>query len=105
MAHKTMEERVKMSHNDRLKEMFLTKPYVTIEEIRGWCNYRSRISDLRGQGLDIQAVMVTIAPGAKPVHAYRLVPMTKEVLERAKHEHPYEFRLATSQQALKEVVA
>lgn len=60
-----------MSHLTALKEMFLTHPYVAIKDLRNWCNYRSRIADLRKEGLDIRAVI--IEENGQKIHAYKLV--------------------------------
>lgn len=66
-----MEKR--QTHKDKLKQMFMTHPFVLISEIRPWCAYTARISELRQEGFDIQPVMVMASPGTKPVHAFRMI--------------------------------
>ena len=66
-----------MSHVEQIKELLRTRPYVPIKDLRGWCNYRSRIADCRA---DMLAEGYTIEPfivgeGKAKFHAYRLVPI------------------------------
>lgn len=58
---------------DRLKRMFMTQPFVLTNDIRSWCNHRSRISDLRDKGFDIRPIIIEVAPGKK-AHGYKMVP-------------------------------
>ena len=66
-----------MTHNEMVKNLLRTKPYVPISDLRNWCNYRSRIADCRA---DMLAEGYTIEPfivgeGRAKFHAYRLVPI------------------------------
>lgn len=62
-----------MTHLKRLKEMFEKQEYVKISDLRSWCNYRSRIADLRSKyGMRIKPIVLN-RPGGDPVHAYKLI--------------------------------
>jgi len=61
-----------MSHLTQLKELLESEPFVPISNLRQWCNYRSRIDDLRKQGLDIRSTKQVNANGTK-VNGYVLM--------------------------------
>jgi uncharacterized protein VirK/YbjX len=69
--------RVNMTHNEMVKKLLRDQPYVPIKDLRGWCNYRSRITDCRAdmlvEGYTIESFVV--GEGKAKFHAYRLVPI------------------------------
>ena len=62
-----------MTHNEQVRDMLLTRPYVKISDLRAWCNYRSRIADCRSiYGMRIEPIILTDAAGNK-IHAYKFI--------------------------------
>jgi len=61
-----------MTHNDMVKDLLESRPYVKIADLRGWANYRSHISDCRKKfGMDIRPLIVT--ENGQKYHAYTWV--------------------------------
>ena len=61
-----------MSHNSEIKQLFENQEFVPIAELRVKYNYRSRIDELRKQGLDIQSFKIRNQFG-KLVYGYKLI--------------------------------
>ena len=59
-----------MSHTEKVIELLKTHSFVPISELRGWCNYRSRISDARPlllkEDFEVKSVLVN------GIHGYQL---------------------------------
>ena len=63
------------SHCNIVADMLRARPYVYIKDLRNWCNYRSRLADLRPRfALEGLAVVSCIVENQ---HAYRLEPLKK----------------------------
>jgi hypothetical protein len=64
--------------NDRLAYLLMTQPYVLTDDIRSWCNHRSRISDLRKErGWIIKSIKIEDKNG-KLLHGYELIAKAPE---------------------------
>lgn len=61
-----------MSHNEEIKILLMTRPYVLISELRTKYDYRTRISELRKKNFNIKSIQVDVGYGKK-AHAYTMV--------------------------------
>ena len=67
-----------MTQLEELKHILMNQEFVPISQIRMAFNYRSRISDLRKQGLDIKSVKMRNESGIV-VHGYKFInPKVKQ---------------------------
>ena len=67
-----------MTHHEILISMFKNQDYVPISQMRTFCDYRKRISELRlEKGYNIVPIIFMNQLGQK-IHAYKLVVDKKE---------------------------
>ena len=61
-----------MTHHEMLIELLTTRPYVKIQDVRMFCDYRKRISELRlKRGMNIRPIVVV--ENGRKIRAYELV--------------------------------
>ena len=67
-----------MTHLKELKELFVRYEFIPISSLRLRYNYRSRIHELRQQGMDIKSVKMRNESGIV-VHGYKFInPKVKQ---------------------------
>ena len=83
------------SHCKTLIELLKNNPQVYIKDIRGWCNYRSRMSDIRpAVALEGMAIVSCIVEGQ---HAYKLEPIVRQPEPVVIKDKQMEFQMSGAQ--------
>lgn len=68
-----------MTHEDTLEKMFNEQKIVRISEMRLWCDYRKRISNLRKKGLNIVPIKLEVPSLNRTVRAYKLIKKEEQL--------------------------